>query len=100
MSEWEQCLDAIQSDGGLKNLADDFWGPNRLGSFTDGATVTVSERYSCRRRLERATYLSVVSAADMVGGEEDHGAPQRRGITFYLSLGSEIRVVRALTSLD
>ena len=41
VSEWEQRLDAILSNGKLKNLAQDFRGSNRLDSFT---SVTVSGR--------------------------------------------------------
>jgi hypothetical protein len=42
-SEWEQRLDAIRSDGKLKDLAEYFRGADRFDFFTDTAIVVVSE---------------------------------------------------------
>ena len=81
VSEWEQCLDAILSNGELKNLGDDLWGANRLDSVAGAVTHRVSKRYN---RVERAAYLLVVSVADMVGRRRGGATGRRDSSMDYL----------------
>jgi len=83
VSEREQCLDAILSNGELKNFAEDFRGSNRLDPVADATIIHVSGWYN---RSDRAAYLSVVSVAGMVGGERGPGGiptTRRRDLSWF-----------------